>query len=151
TTTLQVTFVSESAAYDNTFGWYNSQTGMGGILFADVTPLTPGATVTFTVNTADLPYINFFLVPDGADKNKNDPDDLTGAVKVIQLADGSWAVADVDSSGNVIYVHGQPDTLRGQGADALFTETSKNAGGIDYASSTVGPNQTPGTLGGDTA
>ena len=39
TTTLQVTFVSESAAYNNTFGWYNSQTGMGGILFADVESL----------------------------------------------------------------------------------------------------------------
>ena len=34
-TILRVTFVSESAAYQNTFGWYNSVTGVGGILFAD--------------------------------------------------------------------------------------------------------------------
>ena len=121
-------------------------------LFGDIDQsLTPVATVTFTVNTADLPYINFFLVPDGADRNKNDPDDLSGAVKVIQLADGSWAVADVDQNGNVLYEHGKPDILNGQGANALFTETSKNAGGIDYASSVAGPNQTAATLAGDTA
>ena len=35
-TTLQVTFVSESASYQNTFGWYNKVTGVGGVLFADV-------------------------------------------------------------------------------------------------------------------
>ena len=120
-TTLQVTFVSESASYQNTFGWYNKVTGVGGILFADVeqegrnAPLTPGvSTATFTVNTADLGKIEFFLIPDGYDLNKNDPGDLTGAVKVIQLSDGSWAVADVDSRGNVITDHGRPDTLSGR-------------------------------------
>src|SRR5262247_926291 len=99
-TTLSVTFVSESATYDNTFGWYNSQTGMGGILFADVeaegrhAPLVAGvSTATFTVKTSDLPYIQFFLVSDGYTLNQSDPNDLTGAIKVIQLSDGSWAVA----------------------------------------------------------
>ena len=157
-TTLQVTFVSESAAYQNTFGWYNKVTGMGGILFADVeqegrnAPLTPGvSTATFTVNTADLGNIEFFLIPDGYNQNKYDADDLIGAIKVIQLSDGSWAVADVDLHGNVITDHGKPDILSGAGANALFTETSKNAGGVDYASSTVGPNQTAATLAGDTA
>jgi hypothetical protein len=149
TTTLQVTFVSESASYSNTFGWYDSVTGMGGILFADVDALAPGATATFTVNTADLANIQYFLIPDGADHNTTA--ELTGAVKVIQLSDGTWAVADVDSNGNVIFIHKKPDTLDGVGADALFTETSKNAGGVDYASSVAGSSQTAATLAGDTA
>src|SRR5689334_18904692 len=117
-TTLRVDFVSESAAYQNTFGWYNSVTGMGGILFADVdqdgrnAPLTPGvSSTTFTVKTSDLGNIQFFLVPDGYNRNADDLDDLTGAVKVIQLYDGSWAVADVDAYGNVKTVYGRPDTL----------------------------------------
>jgi len=36
TTTLRVDFISESAAFRNTFGWYNSRTGQGGILFAGI-------------------------------------------------------------------------------------------------------------------
>jgi VCBS repeat-containing protein len=158
TTTLKVTFVSESAAYKNTFGWYNRVTGYGGILFADVeqggyhAPLTPGvSSVDFTVNTADLGNIEFFLISDGYNLNQNDSDDFTGAVKVIQLSNGSWAVADVDSNGNVKTRYGKPDILQGEGANALFTETSKNAGGVDYASSVVGSNQTPATLAGDRA
>src|SRR5262249_19277568 len=85
------------------------------------------------------------------DLNRGDPDDLTGPVKVIQLSDGSWAVADVDSHGNVITSRGKPDILEGAGAHALFTETSKNAGHVDYASSVVGSNQTAATPAGDTA
>jgi hypothetical protein len=132
TTTLQVAFVSESADFRNTFGWYNRATGYGGILFANVeaqggnAPLTPGvSTANFTVNTADLANIAFFLVSDGYDLNRNDADDFTGAVKVIQLANGTWAVADVDSHGNVKTDHGAPDILKGEGVNALFTETSK--------------------------
>lgn len=47
-TTLQVDFVSESAGYRSTFGWYSSATGRGGLLFANVeaegrhAPLNPG-------------------------------------------------------------------------------------------------------------
>src|SRR5262249_30514169 len=73
------------------------------------------------------------------------------SVKVIKQSNGTWAVADVDSMGNITYVHGHPDVLEGQGADALFTETSKNAGGVDYASSIAGTHQTAATLAGDTA
>jgi VCBS repeat-containing protein len=159
TTTLRVDFVSESAAYENVFGWYNKVTGMGGILFADVeqegphAPLVAGQSfTTFTVNSADLGNIQFFLISNGYNINKSDPGDLTGPVKVIQLSDGSWAVADVDANGNVVVDrNGKPDILHGAGANALFTETSKNAGGVDYASSVVGSSQTAGTLAGDTA
>src|SRR5690349_10607976 len=112
-TILRVTFVSESAAYQNTFGWYNSSTGIGGVLFADVDSQGPGALtsgvsyVDFAVNTADLGKIQFFLVPDGAAPGRNAADDLSGTVKVIKLSDGTWAVADADANGNVIYNHGK--------------------------------------------
>ncbi|MET3339213.1 beta strand repeat-containing protein [Bradyrhizobium ottawaense] len=156
-TILRASFVSESAAFRNTFGWYNSSTGLGGILFANADSqgagaLTPGVShVDFAVNTADLGKIQFFLIPDGAAQGRNDANDLTGAIKVIKLSDGTWAVADVDANGNVIYVAGKPDLLTGAGANALFTETSKNAGGVDYASSVTGSQQTAAKLAGDTA
>ena len=125
-TTLRVDFVSESVGYENTFGWYNRVTGLGGILFADVeaegkkAPLVAGqSSVTFTVNTADVGNIQFFLISDGYNLNKNDKDDFTGAIKVIQLSDGSWAVADVDANGNVRTKHGSPDLLQGAGANTL--------------------------------
>ena len=51
----------------------------------------------------------------------------------------------------IITEHGKADILDGTGANALFTETSKNAGGVDYASSVAGSNQTAATLAGDTA
>ena len=156
TTTLQATFVSESAAYESTFGWYNKVTGYGGILFADVeaegnnAPLVAGvSSVNFTVNTADLGNIEFFLISDGY--NRNSGDDFTGGIKVIRLSDGSWAVANVDSQGRVITRNGNPDILSGAGADALFTEKSKNEGNVDYASSVAGSTQTAATLAGDTA
>ena len=156
TTTLQATFVSESAAYESTFGWYNKVTGYGGILFADVeaegnnAPLVAGvSSVKFTVNTADLGNIEFFLISDGY--NRNSGDDFTGGIKVIRLSDGSWAVANVDSQGRVITRNGNPDILSGAGADALFTEKSKNEGNVDYASSVAGSTQTAATLAGDTA
>src|SRR4051812_19429912 len=121
TTTLRVDFISESAAYENVFGWYNKVTGMGGILFADVeqegrnAPLVPGqSSATFTVNTADVANVEFFLIPNGYHINKEDDGDLTGPIKVIQLSDGSWAVADVDWHGNVITDrNGKPDILNG--------------------------------------
>ena len=157
-TTLRATFVSESAAYRNTFGWYNSVTGLGGILFSSIEaegahPTVVGGQsyVDFTVNSADVGNIQYFLISDGGNLNANEPDDLVGAVKVIKLADGTWAVADVDANGNVITKNGKPDLLIGAGANALFTETSKNAGGVDYASSKVGSQQTAATLAGDTA
>src|SRR5262245_40455427 len=155
-TTLRVDFVSESAGYRNSFGWYNKVTGQGGVLFASVEAegsnrtVTPGVSFAeFTVNTADLGNIEYFLIPDGADKNSSN--DLSGPIKVIQLSDGSWAVARADSNGNVIMKGGKPDILDGEGANAFFTEKSKNEGGVDHASSTVGTTQTAATLAGDTA
>jgi hypothetical protein len=148
--------VSEAAGFDNSFGWYNAVTGAGGILFADVesegshAPLVAGvSSATFTVNTADLGNIQFFLISDGDDRNS--AASLSGSVKVIQLTNGTWAVARADASGNLMLDHSQPIVLSGSGVNALFTETAKNAGGVDYASSVVGSVQTVATLAGDTA
>lgn len=157
-TTLRATFVSESAAYRNTFGWYNSVTGVGGILFGSIeaegsqrTVVAGQSYVDFKVNTADVGNIQYFLIADGGNLNADQPDDLTGNIKVIKLADGTWAVADADANGNVIYKNGKPDLLVGAGVNAMFTETSKNAGAVDYASSYVGTQQTAARLAGDTA
>ena len=157
-TTLRATFVSESAAYRNTFGWYNSVTGVGGILFGSIeaegsqrTVVAGQSYVDFTVNTADVGNIQFFLIADGGNLNADQPDDLSGKIKVIKLADGTWAVADADANGNVVYKNGKPDLLVGAGVNAMFTETSKNAGAVDYASSYVGTQQTAARLAGDTA
>ena len=159
TTTIRVDFVSESAAFRNTFGWYNSATGEGGILFAGIEAegrhptVEPGASfVEFSVETDNLNNIQFFLIANGDGISKNTDEELSGPIKVVQLADGTWAVATVDEHGNVEIDHrGKPNILIGEGANAFFTETSKNAGGVDYASSKVGQNQTAATLAGDTA
>src|SRR5688572_16092957 len=99
TTTLHVDFVSESAGYQNTFGWYNKVTGVGGILFASVeaegrkASLTAGAShAEFTVDTADLGNIEYFLIPNGGGIGANSDRELSGPIQVIQLKNGDWAV-----------------------------------------------------------
>jgi CSLREA domain-containing protein len=110
------------------------------------------STAEFTVDTAELGNIEFFLIPNGGNRRENTAAELSGPVKVIQLGNGSWAVATANASGVVdVGPNGKPNLLSGQDANALFTETSKNAGGVDYASSKVGRNQTAATLAGDTA
>src|SRR5688572_17143664 len=131
TTTLSVEFVSESAGYKNTFGWYNKVTGVGGILFSDVesqgrrAPLDAGDSVTFTVDTADVGNIEYFLIPNGGGIGANSDAELSGPVKVIQLANGDWAVATLDDNGNVEMKNGKPNVLKGAGESAFFTEKSK--------------------------
>jgi VCBS repeat-containing protein len=158
TSTLVVKFVSETAGYRNTVGWYNTATLAGGLLFGSVEAdgshptVIPGVTTaSFVVGSADVGRIGFFLIPDGGDICSN-PDALKGPVKVIKLADGNWAVALTDANGNVQTDHyGKPIVLDGVESHAFFTETGKNAGGVDYASSKVGSSQTATTLAGDTA
>jgi len=178
TSTLVVKFVSESAGYRNAVGWYNTETLKGGILFPSIEAegkhptVIPGVTTaSFVVDNADVGKIGFFLIPDGGrvqgddDRHEHrnhhlrDDDDCGdsdgapgGPIKVVQLVNGTWAVALVDAAGNVqTDRHGKPVMLEGVGANALFTETSKNAGGVDYASSKVGSGQTAAALAGDTA
>jgi hypothetical protein len=151
---LTVKFVSASASYKNAFGWYNTQTLDGGLLFdaQGGKGLRSGASTTIDVDTADIPYIAYFLIPNAKGLRDNTADELSGAIKVVQMADGRWAIATVDANGNVeTSSGGVPNVLVGTGAPALFSETSKNAGGVDYASSRSGKSQTAATLLADTA
>ena len=151
--TLVATFVSESAGSRNSFGWYNTETLEGGILFGSVEAegrhptVQPGvSTMSFTVDSADVGKIGFFLIPDGG----NHRDALSGAIKVVRLANGTWAVGQVDEDGSVHTSRNGSMMLGGNAAKAFFTEASKNAGAVDYASSSVGTGQIPVTLAGDT-
>jgi Ca2+-binding RTX toxin-like protein len=104
------------------------------------------------VATAQVANVAYFLVPNGGGLFQHTSDELKRPVKVIQLADGTWAVATVGPDGQVeTDARGKPNLLAGTDAPALFTETAENAGGVDYASSRVSTQQTPTTLGGDTA
>ena len=88
-TILRASFVSESAAFRNTFGWYNSSTGLGGSLFANADSqgagaLTPGVSqVDFAVNTADLGKIQCFRIPAGAAQGRNEPAELPRIAAVL--------------------------------------------------------------------
>jgi Ca2+-binding RTX toxin-like protein len=159
TSTLQVKFISEKAGYKNTLGWYNTQTLTGGILFGAIeadgrrATVKPGVTTaSFVVDTAAVASIAFFLIPDGGGLSQNTASELGRPVKLVQLANGSWAVATVGADGNVeLDASGNPNVLVGRNANAIFTDTSKNAGDVDYGSSKVGSQQTAATLAGDTA
>src|SRR5262245_16890967 len=73
-TTLQIEFISESAGYRNSFGWYNTRTGEAGIIWADTNddghnaPMRAGQVATISVSQADINAgnIGFFIIPDGA-------------------------------------------------------------------------------------
>jgi flagellin-like hook-associated protein FlgL len=157
TETLRVEFISESAGYKNVLGYYNRESGEGGILFPTVeaegnnAPLQPGKSVAeFSVKAEDVGKIEYFLISDGASLNSSQQ--LTGRIKVTQATDGSYGIARLDAGGNVIRnSQGAIEFLQGRDARALFTETTKNAGGVDYASSVAGPTQTASTLAADRA
>ncbi len=158
TTRLAVEFRSESATLRNSFGWYDATTGKGGLLFGSMETtgtaanIKPGTVRSFSVATADVANIQYFLVPGGGGIRPTTAASPNQPVRVIQRRDGSWGVALIRSDGTLaIGSDGQPTVLGGVGARALFSETGKNAGGVDYASATTGPGQTPATLSGDTA
>ncbi len=142
TTRLEVKFQSESAGYRSSVGWYNAKTLEGGFLFAnvDVPPLTPGqSSVSFAVNSADVADINFFMIPNG--HSLNSPALLQGGIKLVQNAVGKWEIQTMDGTQTI---------LKGAGANAIFTEVSRNADGLDHVSSSVGTDQSNRTLVNDT-
>lgn len=157
TTRLEVEFRSESAGLRNSFGWYDATTGKGGLLFGSMETTGKAANIdagtlrSFSVETADVANIHYFLVPGGGGIRPTSASSPNQPVRVVQRRDGSWGVALVRSDGTLpIGRDGQPTVLGGVGARALFTETGKNPGAVDYASTTVGPGQTPAALTGDT-
>jgi len=74
-TTLQITFVSESAGYRNTLGYYNKRTGEVEIIFLDTNDdgrkagVAAGDSVMLDVEQSDIDAgnIGFFIIPNGAD------------------------------------------------------------------------------------
>ncbi len=153
--TLAVRFISESASYKSTLGWYDSRTGKGGILFASIEQtgrhptVKPGISeATFDVATSAVEFVEYFLIPNGGELNSKSA--LDDSVQVIALANGAFAVARLDSSGAIVRDHhGNPALLAGAGAKVLLTEPDKNPGDVDYASRTAGANQTQANLAGD--
>jgi Ca2+-binding RTX toxin-like protein len=147
---LSVNFIQRRAGFVNTLGWYNTETLAGGVIFGALTKPGSQAVGSFKVETADVSKIAFFLIPNGGSLNR--ASQLDDPIKIIQENDGDWVVALAKEDGTlVVDRNGHPVTLHGSGADALFTETAKNKGSVDYASAVVGTTQTAATLAGDTA
>ena len=131
--TLEIAFVSESAGYSNTLGWYNTRTGEAGILFLDTNDLAAGTTATLDVLQSDIDagYIGFFLIPDGADRYR--PSVLEGPLSFDTLGNGTGVIRDEDGR-----------RLVGAQGEVIFTDDSLNKKDVDY---TLGDDDAGGILG----
>ncbi len=134
---VQISFVSESAGYQSTCGWYNTDTGEAHLLVANVdTTTNPGLedfTASLYLTDEELDHLGFFLIPDGFRQNGDagepfsDGADPT-ALDLEVFQDGDvWRIRDTDSG----YV------FEGTGNPAYFTEAAKNEadlypGGLDH-------------------
>ncbi len=147
---LYVKYVSKDAGYVSAMGWYNTETGVGGVLFGGLGDPTNVSKRKIALNGLDPNKIAFFFLPDAASVNPSGR--LSGPVKLIEKSDGHWAVAQANADGSVkLGTDGLPIFLKGKNTDGFFTETQKNAGEVDYASSKTGKTQTAASLAGDTA
>jgi Ca2+-binding RTX toxin-like protein len=147
---LSVNFIQRRAGFTNTFGWYNTETLAGGIVFDALGKPGPKVIEDFKVRTEDVSKIAFFLIPNGG--RLNAASELDSPIRVIQDSNGNWVVAVAKADGTLLLDgNGKPVTLNGTDVDAFFTEAAKNKGGVDYASSITGTAQTATTLAGDTA
>jgi len=134
--TLQITFVSESAGYDNVLGWYNSRTGEAGILFIDTNDdgpdagISAGTTATIDVEQSDIDagYIGFFVIPNGAEIYGTDEDSaLNGPLTFDTKGNGDGVIRDADGK-----------KLRGEQGEIIFTDPELNKHDRDYTSAHPG-------------
>ncbi len=141
-TTLQITFVSESAGYDNAFGWYNSRTGEAGIIFISTNDdgpkaaISAGTTATIDVDQADIDAgnIGFFLIPNGADiYGKGKHGALNGPLSFDTKGNGD---------GQILDARGRP--LNGEQGEIIFSDRALNKRNVDY---TKGDDDANGILG----
>jgi Cadherin domain/Domain of unknown function (DUF4114) len=140
--TLQITFVSESAGYDNAFGWYNSRTGEAGIIFRSTNDdgpkaaISPGTSVSLEVDQADIDAgnIGFFLIPNGADiYGKGRHSALNGPLSFDTKRNGD---------GQILDARGRP--LTGEQGEIIFSDRALNKKNADH---TKGDDNADGILG----
>jgi Ca2+-binding RTX toxin-like protein len=129
-TTLQITFVSESAGYQNTLGWYNTRTGEAGIIFLDTNDdgpdagISSGTTATLEVEQSDLDagYIGFFLIPNGALRHGTGEDSvLNGPLSFDTKGNGDGRILDADGH-----------NLTGAQGEVIFSDPALNKKDADY-------------------
>ena len=141
-TTLQITFVSESAGYQNTLGWYNSRTGEAGVIFLNTNDdgpkagISPGTTATLEAEQSDIDAgnIGFFIIPNGAS--------LYGKGKKSVL-DGPLSFdTKKNGDGQILDAHGRP--LKGEQGQIIFSDPELNKKDSDY---TKGDDDANGILG----
>jgi Ca2+-binding RTX toxin-like protein len=146
--TLQITFVSESAGYENVLGWYNSRTGEAGIIFINTNDdgphagISAGTTATVQASQADIDagYIGFFVIPNGADIYGTGEDSvLNGPLTFDTKPNGDGIIRDASGK-----------KLRGEQGEIIFTDPELNKHDRDYTSAHPG-RQKPGGLGSDDA
>jgi len=140
--TLQITFVSEDAGYDNVLGWYNSRTGEAGIIFINTNDdgrhaaISPGTVATVEADQADIDagYIGFFLIPNGADiYGTGKKSALNGPLSFDTKPHGDGVIRDANGH-----------KLRGEQGQIIFTDENLNKKNADY---TKGDDNADGILG----
>ena len=146
--TLKVTFLEEHAGYDNTIGFFvadeNGAPTEGRILWSNVDEVDRGDAREIVLDGFTADQVGFFLIPDGADRNRGLEDDA--AVTFAQNDKGHWVVeldgAALSGKGYPAYFSGPAD-LNPDGADhaeiTSLAEDADDADGADDAGGNDGP------------
>jgi T1SS-143 domain-containing protein len=120
--TLDATFLSSSAGYNNTIGYYvkgeDGEPTVGKVLWANANNTARGDTDSIELDGFDADLVGYFLIPDGSRLNHglSDGDPVTFG----QNNQGEWVV---EHNGNA---------LNGQGFDAYYSDQALNPDGLDH-------------------
>ncbi len=136
--TLQITFVSESAGYQNTLGWYNKRTGEAGIVFRNANDDGPhaaisagtAATVDVAQSDIDAGNVGFFVIANGAAiYGTGSSSVLAGPLSFSTKPNGDGVIRD--AAGH---------KLAGEQGEIIFTDKVLNKHNVDYTSDGSGAN-----------
>jgi len=120
--TLDATFVSSSAGYNNTIGYYvkgeDGEPTVGKVLWANANDTDRGDTESIDLDGFDADQVGYFLIPDGSRLNQGLSDG--DSVSFAQNGQGEWVV---EHNG---------DTLNGRGFDAYYSDQALNPDGLDH-------------------
>ncbi len=122
---VTINFVTEDAAFRNTFGIYNRVTREARILVDNVdlqsNPDLAGFETTLYLTDQDLANLEFFLIPNGASRNAiyllNTPS-AQRKLEVFQDNDNKWRLRDLNNNTVLFGAVGE--------ADALFSDPAIN-------------------------